>query len=47
MALTKEFRRTVMERARRDATFRQGLLAESVERLRAGEGVRFKVAVER
>ena len=37
MALTRDFKDTVMARARQDPEFRQGLLTEAVECLLAGE----------
>jgi len=37
MALTKDFRDTIFERARRDPAFRCALLQEAVERLLAGD----------
>jgi hypothetical protein len=37
MALTKDFRDTILERARRDPDFRCALLQEAVERLLAGD----------
>lgn len=37
MALTREFRITIQERAQREAAFRQALLKESVDALLAGD----------
>ena len=37
MALTREFKETVMTRARQDPEFREGLLTEAVECLLAGD----------
>jgi hypothetical protein len=37
MALTKEFKDTVMTRAERDSAFREALLKEAFERLLDGE----------
>lgn len=37
MALTREFRETVMERAKRDPEFRVGLLTEAIDCLIAGD----------
>ena len=37
MALTREFKDTIMKRAQNDAAFRQGLLTEALECLLAGE----------
>ena len=37
MALTKAFRTTLMERARRDADFRQALLKEGIDAMLAGD----------
>lgn len=37
MPLTKDFRKTVLERAQRDAKFRRALLQEALELLLAGE----------
>jgi hypothetical protein len=37
MALTKDFRETIRDRARRDPAFRRALLQEAVELLLAGE----------
>lgn len=37
MALTRDFRKTVQARVKRDAAYREGLLAEAVESLLAGE----------
>jgi DNA-binding phage protein len=37
MALTREFKETVQARARRDAAFRRGLLAEALDCFLAGE----------
>jgi hypothetical protein len=37
MALTRDFRKTVQARARRDATFRKELLREAIESLLSGE----------
>jgi DNA-binding phage protein len=37
MALTREFRVTIQERAQREAAFRQALLKESVDALLAGD----------
>ena len=37
MALTRDFRQTVQERAKRDPAFRQGLLSEAIESLLSGE----------
>ena len=37
MALTRDFKETVQNRARRDLTFREGLLKEGVECLLAGD----------
>jgi DNA-binding phage protein len=37
MALTRDFRETVQARAKRDPTFRKGLLSEAIESLLAGE----------
>ncbi|MDP6353181.1 MAG: transcriptional regulator [Alphaproteobacteria bacterium] len=37
MALTRDFKETVMARARRDPAFREGLLAEAIECFLAGD----------
>ena len=37
MALTRDFRRTVLAEARRDGAFRRGLLSSAVENLLSGE----------
>ena len=37
MALTRDFRQTVQTRAKRDPSFRKGLLSEAVESLLSGE----------
>ena len=37
MALTRNFRETVLARVERDATFRKGLLREAIESLLSGE----------
>ena len=37
MPLTRDFKQTVMERARRDPAFREGLLAEAMECFLAGD----------
>jgi len=37
MALTKGFRTTLMERARRDADFRQAMLKEGIDTMLAGD----------
>jgi DNA-binding phage protein len=37
MALTRNFRETIMARARSDAAFREAMLTEAVDRLLAGE----------
>jgi len=37
MALTRDFRQTVQARAKRDPTFRRGLLGEAIENLLSGE----------
>jgi hypothetical protein len=37
MALTRDFRQTVQERAKRAPAFRQGLLSEAIESLLSGE----------
>ncbi len=37
MALTRDFRDTIRERARRDAGFRRALLQEAVEQMLAGD----------
>ncbi|MBM4284026.1 MAG: transcriptional regulator [Deltaproteobacteria bacterium] len=37
MALTKEFRATLMERARRDAAFRQAMLKEGIDAMLSGD----------
>ena len=37
MALTREFRKTLLERARKDADFRQAMLKEGIDTLLAGE----------
>jgi len=37
MALTREFKDTIMKRAQNDAVFREGLLTEALECLLAGE----------
>lgn len=37
MALTRNFRETIMARARSDAAFREAMLIEAVDRLLAGE----------
>jgi hypothetical protein len=37
MALTRDFRETVLARVKRDPTFRKGLLSEAIESLLSGE----------
>jgi len=37
MALTRDFRKTVQARVKRDAAFRKGLLSEAIESLLSGE----------
>jgi DNA-binding phage protein len=37
MALTRDFRKTVQARAKRDPAFRKGLLSEAIESLLSGE----------
>jgi hypothetical protein len=37
MALTREFKETVKARARRDDEFREALLVEAIEQLKAGD----------
>lgn len=38
MALTRDFKETVMERAKRDAAFRKGLLTRGISYIFAGNG---------
>ena len=45
MALTKEFRETVYERARRDAAFRKALLTEAVNAYLSGDVVTGKAVL--
>jgi hypothetical protein len=47
MALTKDFRDTILERARRDPAFRHALLQEAVELLLAGDVETGKVLVRK
>ena len=37
MSLTREFKETVKARAKRDEAFRQALLVEAIEQLKAGD----------
>jgi DNA-binding phage protein len=37
MAITREFRATLLERAQKDAEFRQGMLKEGIDALLAGD----------
>ena len=43
MALTKDFKDTIMERAKRDAAFRRGLLTESIESFLDGDTATGKI----